>query len=64
VRYETLADLKGAYERGEVSDLDSVMAVDNDSCRVRAGGSVVFDMHPATVLEQALDLLEIPHEGV
>lgn len=42
--------------------------IDNDDASMYDGddedGEIVFEMHPADLLEQALDLLGIPHEHV
>lgn len=59
--YETPRDLQAAYKSGTVTD---PLMLDNDSTSVYAGDDNVFEMHPNDVLEQALDLLGIPHEHV
>lgn len=61
VRYETLAALRDAYAAGQVTE---PMMLDNDQVTVYQGGEKVFDSHPDTVLEAALDLLGISHEHV
>lgn len=65
MRYETLAELRDAYSAGEVT---GPLMIDNDSAGVyREDGPdnwvSVFEMHPAELLLQALDLLGVPHEG-
>ena len=61
--YDTVGQLREAYQRGEISD---PLMIDNDSTFVyqESGDSDVFEMHPHDLLEQALDLLGIPHEHV
>lgn len=66
--YQTLAELKAECDRARdfgrplpvlVLDNDTISAYqddDNDSAEE------LFEMHTALVLEQALDLLGIPHE--
>lgn len=68
-RYQSLADLKAAYDKGELTE---PLAIDNDSISLYSPGgdghpahwTCEFGEDPATVLEQALDLLGIPHEHV
>jgi len=66
--YETLRDLQAAYKSGAITD---PLMLDNDSASVyvQTGSDMenyegVFEMHPDDVMEQALDLLGIPHEHV
>ena len=70
VKYKTLGELAAAYKSGEL-DKNDPLWLDNDTASVYVsdanGESVtppVFTMHPGIILEQALDLLGIPHEGV
>lgn len=68
--YKTLQKLREALHAGEVNPA-LILVIDNDSCAAYVPGvngdeddSVkVFDMHPAQLLEEALDLLDIPHEN-
>lgn len=64
--YETLADLKAAYDRGEITE---PLTIDNDATYVYVGNDddpsswrKVFDLDPYDLLRAALDLLGIPHE--
>jgi hypothetical protein len=59
--YATLAELRDAYAKGAAT---GPLMLDNDSTTVYEDAGKVFDMHPDDVLEQALDLLGIPHEHV
>jgi hypothetical protein len=67
--YDTLRQLQEAYQRGELSE-EEPLWLDNDSTDAFAPNpgpdpsKCLFSMHPADVLEQALDLLGIPHEHV
>jgi len=69
-KYKTLAELKAAYDSGELSK-DNPVTLDNDSTSVYTegdeendiGGECVFSEHPADLMEQALDLLGIPWEN-
>lgn len=69
MKYETLAQLRDAYARGEVS---VPVTLDNDDTFLsvpvsddpNAEWREVFDGgHPHELLEAALDLLGIPHQG-
>lgn len=64
--YETLADLRYACEQARLNGKDvPVLMLDNDDTAAHdSDGSRLFEMHPATALEQALTLLEIPWEVV
>jgi hypothetical protein len=62
MKYDTLRQLHDAIQAGEVKD--AAIGIDNDVTAMYAGGKKVFEMHPADLLEQALDLLGIPHEHV
>ena len=65
-KYDTLGQLRGAIELGHVKDV--VLWIDNDHTYAMAGdgddAEEIFEMHPADLIEQALDLLGIPHEHV
>lgn len=66
-RYDTLGQLRGAIELGHLKG--AVLMIDNDVTSMYVGdedsaGECVFEMHPADLLEQALNLLGIPHEHV
>lgn len=61
MRYATLAELRAAYASGEVT---APLAIDNDQTTVYTDDEKVFEAHPEQLLEDALDLLGIPHEGV
>lgn len=60
MRYETLAELRAAYKEGQVS---APLTIDNDDTHAYSGGGCVFRMHPAELLEQALDLLFLGLSG-
>jgi hypothetical protein len=61
VKINTLKGLQVAYVNGALSR-DEPLTVDNDSTYVYTDNGVEFEMHPADLLEQALDLLGIPHQ--
>jgi hypothetical protein len=65
--YGNLEELVDAYKAGELTS-DDVLFLDNDTADVYVGedddARRVFTLHPAIILEQALDLLGVPHEGV
>ena len=56
-----LQELRDAYAAGE---LPEPLMLDNDDTSVYRGDEKVFSAHPDQVLEDALDLLGIPHEHV
>lgn len=58
---KNLNDLKSAYDSGRVV---GPLMIDNDDIFVYPDDEAVFRMDPETLLEQALDLLGIPHEHV
>lgn len=61
--YQTLAELQHAVTRTRASGQEPpVLTVDNDETFAYAGDECVFRMDPETLLEQALDLLGIPHQ--
>lgn len=59
----TLSELRDAYVAGRLTD---PLWIDNDETfAYQDDGEVeVFSMHPAQLLEECLDLLGIPHQGV
>lgn len=62
-KYETLADLREAVADGQAPGM--VLRLDNDEAyAVSEEGEDLFSMHPAELLEQALDLLGVRHESV
>jgi hypothetical protein len=76
MKYKTLAELKAAYDSGEIPR-DWVLMIDNDNTNVyeqnvfiRSNGSEVVEAGekifeggmPEDLLTQALDLLGIPNE--
>jgi hypothetical protein len=73
LKYQTLAELAEAYKSGELSQNDPLW-LDNDTASVYVtevapdgddeDSVQVFQMHPGLILNAALDLLYIPHEGV
>ena len=67
-RYNSLAELAVAYRMGEVT---APLMIDNDNMSVweyddndPAVHDELFEMDPHDVMEQALDLIGIPHESV
>jgi len=58
--YRTLGELREALAAGTVK---GPLLIDNDAAYTLAGDGD-FEMHPADLLVQALDLLGIPHEHV
>jgi hypothetical protein len=68
-KYETLAEIKEAYESVELNSIDSPLVIDNDCSAVyvedEEGRYVkVFEGGgPEDLLGEALDLLGIPHRG-
>lgn len=64
-KYKTLAELKQAFDNGEIKKTDPLM-LDNDCSHIYAGdGDRVFDgPGPMGLLEQALTLLGIPWSPV
>lgn len=61
LRYPALPALRDAYATGELA---APLMLDNDQAAVYDGDEKVFESHPEQVLEDALDLLGIPHEHV
>jgi hypothetical protein len=63
MRYKTLAELRYACERARNMNREiPVLTLDNDTTDAYLADEKVFSMAPDMVLEQALDLLGIPHE--
>ena len=62
MKYDTLRQLKDAYDNGQLSR--AVLILDNDSTGVydRVSEERVFEMHPSDLIIQALDLLSIPYD--
>ena len=63
--YNTLSELKAAYERGEL-DQNRLLIIDNDSTAVYSKGyySKLFEGGtPSRLLEEALTLLGIPWDN-
>ncbi len=62
MKYTNLAQLKAAYDSGELSS-GSPLVIDNDCTSVYDdSGSVYEGGGPAFLLAEALDLLGIPHD--
>jgi hypothetical protein len=61
VKYESLAELKAAYESGELT-ADSPLVLDNDCSFVYVGDEKVYDGGGYELREEALTLLGIPWE--
>lgn len=57
--YETLQDLVAAVRSGEIT---GTLTIDNDETFMYSGDQCVFRMAPDELLEQALDMLSVPHE--
>jgi hypothetical protein len=68
-RYQTLAELAAAYKAGEVTvpvtlDNDATFLYVPESADPDGEWTQVFDGgHPQELLEAALDLLGVPHQG-
>lgn len=62
-RYDTLRQLHDAVKAGKVT---GTLMLDNDGVSMydEATDAVLFEMHPADTMEQALDLLGFQHERV
>lgn len=63
-KYTTLAELKMAYERGELDPKESPLMLDNDSSTVYQGDECVYYGPGYEIREEALTLLGIPWEAV
>lgn len=59
MRYQSLRGLQAAYESGELPG-SLPLVIDSDAVIASHGEEQVFDLDPAEVLQQALDLLGIP----
>jgi hypothetical protein len=63
MKYDTLKQFHDAVKAGQESG--AVLWIDNDTTdAINEDEEELFSMHPADLLEQALDLLGIPHEHV
>jgi hypothetical protein len=61
-RYATLAQVQAAYASGEIP-APFALVLDNDASYVYVGDEEVYQGGgPAELIEEALDLLGIPHE--
>jgi hypothetical protein len=61
MRYNSLAELKAAYESGELAS-DVVLVLDNDYSYVYDGDEKVYDGPGYELRDEALTLLDIPWE--
>jgi hypothetical protein len=61
VKYNSLAELKAAYESGELP-ADAPLVLDNDSSYVYVGDENVYNGGGYELREEALTLLGIPWE--
>jgi hypothetical protein len=61
MKYKTLAELRAAYESGELSR-EHPLVLDNDCSHVYADGKQVYAGDGPGDLPEALDLLGIPWE--
>lgn len=62
MKYGTLAELKAAYDSGELSR-DNPLTIDNDATSVYDESGAVYEGEgPSLLLEEALALLGIPHD--
>lgn len=62
--YKTLAELKAAYESGELNPKRSPLMLDNDNSVVYKGDTCVYRGPGYEIREEALTLLGIPWEFV
>ena len=60
-KHANLGELQQAYVKGEVT---APLMLDNDWAGVYQDDEKVYDSDPEQLLEDALDLLGIPHEHV
>ena len=66
MKYTTLKQLKKALDQGEIQlnpGGGDCLMVDADSTYFYLDDEVVFRMHPSDLLEEALNLLNIPWEN-
>jgi hypothetical protein len=69
LKYETLAELRAAFKSGELDREQDRLVVDNDSAHVYVEDEQGRDVKvyqggtPEELLDEALDLLRIPHRG-
>lgn len=62
-KYQSLADLKAAYESGELTE-DNPLTLDNDSSYAYADNQQMYQGGgPSDLICEALDLLGIPWEN-
>lgn len=70
MRYTNLDQLQAAYRTGELTPQTAELEIDNDVVYVYlhdeewVNVEKVFEMRPDELIEQALDLLGIPHQHV
>jgi hypothetical protein len=64
MKYKTLESLQNAIKSGELKlgEYDR-LTIDNDSTYLYVNDEKVFEMHPAILLEKALELLSIPWDN-
>lgn len=70
-RYKTLKELKAALDSGDLELKQSYdrLIIDNDNCSLYLhsadveDATCIFSVHPADLLEQALDLMGIPWDN-
>lgn len=60
MRYDTLDQLHTAFQSGELDG--ECVSLDSETAEVYVNDECVFMLHINAILEQALDLLTIPHE--
>lgn len=58
---KTLSELRHAFEFGRIPS-DAVLVVGEKNAGVWVDGKCVFNMQPHKLLDEALDMLNIPHE--
>lgn len=63
-KYKTLAELKAAYEKGELDRGASPLVLDNDNSTVYDDEECVYRGPGYEIREEALTLLGIPWENV
>lgn len=63
-QYKTLAELKAAYESGELDRNESPLMLDNDNSSVYAGDVCVYSGPGYEIREEALTLAGIPWDFV